>query len=105
MYQHSNPTDKGMGIYIDFIDAASNVYTPITYNLNTPYSIDQKNFGYNTGNGPYIPINFTDYVDLATLYNTGTANFPLDMRIYFAADSGLSSSFNTLLTLTRINIV
>jgi len=106
MFQHSNPTDKGMGIYIEFIDAVSNVYTPITYNLNTPYSIDQKNFGYASGgNQPYLPINFTDYVDLATLYNTGTANFPLDMRIYFAGDSGFSSNFNTLLTLTRINIV
>jgi hypothetical protein len=105
MFQHSNPTDKGMGIYIDFIDAASTVYTPITYNANTPYSIDQKNFGYNTGNGPYIPINWTDHVDLAALYNTGTANFPFDMRIYFAADSSLSSNFNVLLTLTRTNLI
>jgi hypothetical protein len=105
MFQVSSMTDKGMGIYIDFIDATSNVYTPITYNLNTPFSIDRKDFGYGAGNGPYIPINWTDYVDLAPLYNTGTANFPLDMRIYFAGDSSLSSSYNMLLTLTRTNIV
>ena len=107
MFQVSTLSDKGMGIYIDFIDAASTVYTPITYNANTPYSIDKKDYGYGSGgNAPYIPINWTDYVDLASLYNTGTANFPFDMRIYFAADSsGLTSSFNVLLTLTRTNLV
>ena len=105
MFQVSTMGDKGMGIYIDFIDATSNVYSPITYNLNTPFSIDGKEFGYQTGNGPYIPINWTDYVDLGALYNTGSTNFPLDMRIYFAGDSSLSSSYNMLLTLIRTNIV
>jgi hypothetical protein len=106
MFQVSNMGDKGMGIYIDFIDNASNVYIPITYNDNTPFSIEKKDYGYSAGaNPPFIPINWTDYVDLGALYNTGSANFPLDMRIYFAADSGLTSNFNMLLTLTRINIV
>jgi hypothetical protein len=105
MFQVSPMSDKGMGIYVDFIDSQSNVYTPINYNLNTPFSIDRKDFGYQTGNGPYIPINWTDYVDLAALYNTGTANFPFEMRIYFAGDSSLSSSYNLLLTLTRTNLI
>ncbi|NBU05618.1 MAG: hypothetical protein EBT39_04640 [Sphingobacteriia bacterium] len=103
--QFSNPTDKGMGIYIDFIDAASNVYTPITYNATTPYSADQKIFGYNAGVGNYFPFNYTDYVDFAGLFNTATANFPLDVRINFAADSGLSTQFNMLITLTRTNLI
>lgn len=107
MFQVSTMGDKGMGIHIDFIDAASNVYTPITYNANTPYSIEKKDYGYASGgNAPYIPINWTDYVDLASLYNTGGANFPFDMRIWFAADgSGLTSNFNVLITLTRTNLL
>ena len=106
MFQVSNMTDKGMGIYIDFIDNASNIYTPITYNDTTPFSIGRKDNGYNSGaDAPFIPINWTDYVDLGALYNTGSSNFPLDMRIYFAGDSSLSSSYNMLLTLTRTNIV
>jgi len=103
--QFSNPTDKGIGIYIDFVDNASNVYTPITYNATTPYSADQKNFGYNAGLGNYFPFNYTDYVDFALLYNTATSNFPLDVRLNFAADNGITSSFNLLVTLTRTNLV
>jgi hypothetical protein len=106
MFQVSPMSDKGMGIYIDFIDSQSNVYTPITYNVNTPFSIDRKDFGYGAGaNAPYIPINWTDYVDLATLYNTGSSNFPFEMRIYFAGDASISSSYNLLLTLTRTNFI
>ena len=106
MFQVSSMTDKGMGIYIDFIDTQGNVYTPITYNLTTPFSIDRKDFGYASGgNAPFIPINWTDYVDLGALYNTGSSNLPIEMRIYFAGDSSLSSSYNMLLTLTRTNIV
>jgi hypothetical protein len=106
MFQVSPMSDKGMGIYIDFIDAASNVYTPITYNDTTPFSIERKDWGYASGvNTPFIPINWTDTVDLGALYNTGTSNFPLDMRIYFAGDSSVSSSYNMLLTLTRTNLV
>jgi len=105
MYQMTTIDDKGMGIYIDFIDTQGNIYTPITYNDNTPFSINKKDYGYNAGNGPYLPINWTDYVDLATLYNTESSNLPLDMRIYFVADNGLSSKFNMLLTFTRTNIV
>jgi hypothetical protein len=104
MFQVSSMTDKGMGIFIDFIDAGSNVYTPIIYNANTPFSIDRKDFGYGSGvDAPYLPINWTDYVDLGALYNTGSN--PIDMRIYFAADGSISSSYNMLLTLTRTNIV
>ena len=84
MFQVSTMLDKGMGIYIVFVDTQANVYTPITYNANTPFSIDRKDLGYNTGIGPYIPINWTDYVDLGALYNTGSSNLPLEMRIYFA---------------------
>jgi hypothetical protein len=106
MFQVSNMADKGMGIYIDFLDSQGNIYTPITYNANTPFSIDRKDFGYNSGgNGPYIPINWNDYVDLAALYNTSTNNFPFDMRIWFAADGSISSNFNMLLTLTRTNLI
>jgi hypothetical protein len=104
MFQVSSMTDKGMGIFIDFIDAGSNVYTPIIYNANTPFSIDRKDNGYGSGvDAPYLPINWTDYVDLGGLYNTGSN--PIDMRIYFAADGSISSSYNMLLTLTRTNLV
>ena len=102
-FQFSNPTDKGIGIYIDFIDTATNVYTPITYNATTPYSANQKNFGYNAGVGNYFPFNWTDTVDFVGLVNTATANFPLDIRINFAADAALTSNFNLLVTLTRTN--
>ena len=105
-YQFSNPTDKGMGLYIEFNDSASNLYTPFVYNSLTPYSADQKTFGYNGGaNAPYINFNWTDYVDLAGLVNTATANFPLEVKLYFAADSALSTQFNLLVTLTRTNSV
>lgn len=105
-YQFSNTTDKGMGLYIEFVDSASNVYTPFAYNSNTPYSADQKNFGYtNNGNQPFISFNWTDYVDFAGLVNTATANFPLEVKLYFAADSGLSTQFNMLITLTRTNMI
>jgi hypothetical protein len=93
-------------IYIVFVDTQANVYTPITYNANTPFSIDRKDLRYNTGIDPYIPINWTDYVDLGALYNTGSSNLPLEMRIYFAGDNaGISSNFNMLLTLTRTNLI
>jgi hypothetical protein len=105
-YQFSNPTDKGIGIYIDFIDAASTVYTPITYNANTPFTENTKNFGYNNnGNQPFYHFNWADVVDLSPLINTGTSNFPFDMRIWFAADNPISTNFNLLLTLTRTNLI
>jgi hypothetical protein len=106
MYQVSAMNDKGKGIYIDFRDNQGNIYTPITYNDSTPFSIDRKDFGYASGaNAPFIPINWNDYVDLGALYNTGTSNFPFDMRIWFAADNPISSNFNVLLTLTKTNII
>jgi len=105
-FNFSNPTDKGIGIYIDFIDTATNVYTPIIYNATTPYSADQKNFGYSSGAGnPYFSFNYTDYVDFALLYNTATANFPLDVRINFAGDAVLTSNFNMVVSLTRTNLI
>ena len=104
-FQFSNPTDKGIGCYIDFIDAASNIYTPITYNANTPFSYD-KRFGYSSGaNPPFMSFNWTDIVDFSSLVNTGTAYFPLDVRLYFAADAALSTQFNMLITLTRTNLI
>jgi hypothetical protein len=104
-FQFSNPTDKGIGLYIEFQDPASSIYTPNTFNQSTPFSYD-KRFGYSSGgNQPYMPFIWTDWVDFSGLVNTGSGNVPLNMLLWFAADAGLTTQFNLSVTLTRTNLV
>jgi len=105
-YQFPVPGDKGIGLYIEFQDQAFSTYAPITFNSSTPYSADQKIFGYASGNGPYLPVVWTDWVNFSGMVNTGSGNVPLNMLLWFAADNGggWTTQFNLTITLTKTNL-
>jgi len=105
-YNCTNLGDKGLALYIVFEDQSTNLYTPITYNLNTPYALFQTASSYNgVINSAFQNFNWSDYVDFAGLYGTTSSNLPLNMRLYFAADNAFSCTFSINVSLTRTNVV
>jgi hypothetical protein len=105
-YDCSNTGDKGIALYIEFQDQASTIYTPITYNLDTPYAVWQPSSSYNgLTHSQFQNFNWSDLINLSSLSGTGSGNVPLNMSLYFAGDSGFNAKFRLALTLTRTNQV
>jgi hypothetical protein len=100
-YNNSNMGDKGLGVYFDLWDVYGHQIVPYAYNQNTPYTMF-KQFGYaNNGNQPFIPYTWSDIVDLNVLVSSGSNT--LDLRLYFAGDSGFSCNFYLVVSFTKTN--
>jgi len=102
-YNNTTTADKGIAIYIDFEDTASNIYSPLAYNLTTPYAVYQPASTFtNAPQPPFQNFNWTDVIDLAGLATTGAV--PLNMRLWWAGDATLTCNFYIVVTLTRTNL-
>lgn len=98
--------DKGLALYIEFQDQNTTVYTPNTYNLDTPYAVWQNPSTYNgVSHLNFQNFNWSDFVDLSPLVNTGSGNLPLRVFLYFAGDIPFNAKFIQTITLTRTNQV
>lgn len=105
-YDCSNLGDKGIALYIEFQDQNTIVYTPNTYNLDTPYAVWDNPSQYNgVSHSNFQNFNWSDFVDLSPLVNTGSGNLPLRVFLYFAGDNPLNVKFTQTITLTRTNQV
>jgi hypothetical protein len=105
-YNNTNTGDKGLAMYIEFLDQATNPYNPIAYNQNIPYAVWQNpsTFG-NAPQPPFQNFNWTDLIDFSGLVSTGSGNVPLNMNLWIAGDSAFTCSFNMVMTLTRTNLI
>ena len=105
-YTNSATADKGIAIYFEFLDGASNSYSPIAYNQSTPYAVYQPASTFVGGTSPpYQNFNWTDVIDFAGLSGTGSGNVPLNINLWFAGDNPLTCNFQMVMTLTRTNVV
>ncbi len=97
--------DRGVALYIQFQDQNSNIYIPVTYNLDTPYAVWQNSAQYSGTHLNFQNFNWTDYVDFSSMVGTGSGNVPLTVSLYWAGDSVTSNKFNLTITLTRTNVI
>lgn len=105
-YNNSNIGDKGLALYIEFLDQATNPYNPITYNLTTPYAVWQNPSTFtNAPQPPFQNFNWTDLINFSGLVSTGSGNVPLGMNLWIAGDTAFTCNFQMTLTLTRTNLV
>jgi hypothetical protein len=105
-YNSTNLGDKGLGMYIDFLDTNSNVYQPITYNLDTPYAVYQTASSYTSPTQTsFQNFNWSDLIDLSALPSVGVGSVPLTFRLWVGADNNFSTNFRMCLTLTRTNLL
>ena len=87
-YDCATTGDRGVALYIEFNDQASGIYTPLTYNLNTPYAVWQNPSTFSGVHSNFQNFNWTDYVDFSAMVGTGSGNVPLSMALYWAVKSG-----------------
>ena len=105
-YDCATTGDKGLALYIEFQDQATTVYTPLTYNLNTPYAVYQTSSSYNgVAHNQFQNFNWSDYVDFSSMVGTGSGNVPLTVLLYWAGDAPTNNKFNITITLTRTNFI
>ena len=104
-YDCSITGDKGVALYIQFLDQASTVYMPITYNFDTPYAVYQSSASFGGVHNQFQNFNWSDYVDFTTMTGTGSGNVPLTVALYWAGDMGTNNKFNITITLTRTNLI
>ena len=104
-YDCSTTGDKGIALYIQFQDVNSNIYMPLTYNLDTPNAVWQPPSQFNGVHSQFQNFNWSDFVDFSPMVGTGSGNVPLTVSLFWAGDSGTSNKFNITLTLTRTNFI
>ena len=104
-YDCSTTGDNGVALYIEFNDQSSNIYTPFTYNLNTPYAVYQNSSTFSGVHSNFQNFNWSDFVSFENMTGTGSDNLPLSMALYWAGDSTTSNKFNLTLTLTKTNYI
>jgi alpha-amylase/alpha-mannosidase (GH57 family) len=100
-----NMSNKGLAIYIDFNDQASNTYTPNLYNFSTPFCRFYKFSSWSGTTNALQSINWSDMIDFSALAGTTSSNLPLNVNLYIAGDGHISASFSWKVGLTRTNRV
>jgi hypothetical protein len=98
-----NMSNKGFAIYIDFNDQALNTYTPLLYNLSTPFCRFSNFSEWSGTTNSLQSINWSDMIDFSSLATTTSKNLPLKVNLYIAGDGSISASFSWKVGLTRTN--
>jgi hypothetical protein len=104
-YTNSSIGDKGIAMYIEFLDQATNPYNPSVYNSSFPYAVYQPSSTYGGGSAPFQNFNWSDLIDFSGLVSTGSGNVPLNMNFWIAGDNAFTCNFNMVMTLTRTNLI
>lgn len=97
----SSPTDKGLALYFEFLDNASNVMTPFLYNQPTPFTRHSNGSTYSATSSDMLTFNWNDYCDFSLSAN----NAPLFFSLWWYGDQNNAPDFDIVLSLTRTNLV
>ena len=107
-WNNSITADRGIALFFTLRDASAIFnLSPYTYNANTPYAVFQPASTYvaGSGNNAFQNYNWTDFIDLAPLYNQGSGVLPLTLLLNFAGDNAFTCNFQMIVSLTRTNLV
>jgi len=74
----SQPADKGLAMYFNFIDGGSNTYNGFSYNQNFPFANWFNASGYTNTSQTPLSITYTDYFD----FNGAVNNLELQINWY-----------------------
>ena len=95
----SQPSDKQLAMYFDFLDGNINTYTGFNYNQSTPYANYFNPSQYiNTSRNP-LSITYTDYFDFTNAVNN------LELRLWWYADNPQNQDFNVSTTYTLMTLI
>lgn len=103
MRDMTNPEDKALAMYFEFIDTNGVVYTPFVFNKQTPFTRHSNVSTYSDTSSNMITFTWTDYVDFSGI--TGSGATDLTFFLWWYGDQNNAAKFDALVSLTRTNLV
>ena len=97
----SASNDKGLALYFEFLDNASNIISPFLYTQNTPFTRHSNDSTYSATSSNMLTFNWNDYCNFTAVPN----NAPLTFSLWWYGDQNNSPDFSIVLSLTRTNLV
>jgi hypothetical protein len=95
----SQPSDRGLAIYFDFIDGTSTPFTGFNYRQQTPYAQHFNRSTYSATSSFPLSITYTDYFDF-----TGAVN-SLELRLNWYGDQPQNQEFQVSTTFTLMTLI
>jgi hypothetical protein len=99
-YNMTTQSDKAYGMYVVFLDSASNPFQTWLFNNNTPYTTYKNSSSYGNTSSQIENFVYTDYVDFS-----GASGSPITIQLWRYGDNTCQTDFNWLLTLSKTNLV
>jgi hypothetical protein len=96
----SPQSDKAYAMYLYFIDADGNEFTPTLFNLTTPYTTTKNASSYSATESALENFVLTDYISFQRFRRS-----PLYIYFYRYGDSACTTKFYWSLSLSRTNLV
>jgi hypothetical protein len=93
--------DKGLAMYFQLEDSITNIYTPYSYNLNTPYVKHLNNSTYSNTSSDLQNYCWSDTINLTGV----NSQVPIFLRFAIYMDNNMSCGFDMVVTFTRTNVV
>lgn len=100
MRQMTNPSDKALAMYFEFIDTNGAVYTPFVFNQQTPFTRHSNASTYSDTSFDMITFTWTDYVDFSGINATD-----LNFSLWWYGDLDNVAKFDAVVSLTRTNLI
>jgi hypothetical protein len=100
MRQMTNPLDKALAMYFEFIDTNGAVYTPFVFNQQTPFTRHSNASTYSDTSFDMITFTWTDYVDFSGINATD-----LNFSLWWYGDLDNVAKFDAVVSLTRTNLI
>lgn len=100
MRQMTNPLDKALAMYFEFIDTNGAVYTPFVFNQQRPFTRHSNASTYSDTSFDMITFTWTDYVDFSGINATD-----LNFSLWWYGDLDNVAKFDAVVSLTRTNLI